>query len=93
MPPDDGTLEIPINSSEDCIMATDLPPAVAQQLMTESVGNISANNRDGRNVGTIAMGVLQGAAARSFDELGVAESRSVSGVMATPIASPATQQG
>lgn len=71
----------------------DLPANVASQLMTESVGNIQANNRDGRNVGTTAMGVLQGAMARNFDELGSIESRSVSGVMATPVASPAVQQG
>jgi hypothetical protein len=73
-------------------MAVDLPESVASQLLTESVGNIQANNRDGRNAGTVATNVLSGAMARNFDELGVAESRSVSGVMATPIASPAVQQ-
>lgn len=69
----------------------DLPPSVAQHLMTESVGNIQANNRDGRNISTTAMGVLQAAAARNFDELGVSESRASSGLIATPIASPTTQ--
>ncbi len=71
----------------------DLAPNVAGHLMTETVGNIQANNRDGRNLGTMAMGVLQVAAARNFDELGVAESRANSGLVATPVASPATQSG
>ena len=91
--PDDGTLEIPINPSEDCTMATDLPPAVAQQMMTESVGNISSNNRDGRNVATLAVGVLQAAMSRNFDEIGTIETRANSGVIATPVASPSTQAG
>ena len=68
----------------------DIPPNVAAQLQLESVGNIQANNRDGRNVATASMGVLQAAAARNFDELGAVESRATSGVMATPIASPTT---
>lgn len=71
----------------------DLAPNVAGALMTETVGNIQANNRDGRNVSSMAMGVLQAAAARNFDELGAVESRATSGVMATPIASPTTQSG
>lgn len=71
----------------------DLPPNVASALMVETTGNIQANNRDGRNVSSLAMGVLQNAAARNFDELGATESRATSGVMATPIASPTTQAG
>jgi hypothetical protein len=59
-------------------------------LKQESHGNFLANNRDGRNMGSIAMGVLQGAAARAFDELGVPESRATSGLIATPVAGPTT---
>ena len=77
-----GTTQIEENEEMD--------ETVAKHLMTETVGNIQANNRDGRNIGTIAAGVLQAAAARNFDELGATESRSVSGVMGTPIASPTT---
>ena len=66
---------------------------VLAQLQLETVGNIQANNRDGRNISTTALGVLQVAAARNFDELGVTESRATSGVIATPIASPTTQAG
>ena len=71
----------------------DLAPNVAGALMTETVGNIQANNRDGRNISTTALGVLQSAAARNFDELGISESRAASGVIATPVASPTTQSG
>lgn len=95
-PPDDGTVVVPISSSQDegnAMPSADLPEAVAGHLITETMGNIQANNRDGRNIGTTGMGVLQLAAARNFDELGIKESRAVSGVMATPVASPATQQG
>jgi len=99
MPPEnDGVVEIPVpggpasdvvqhGNDEDSVM----DPEVAKHLMTETVGNIQANNRDGRNTATIAQGVLQAAAARNFDELGAVESRSTSGVMATPVASPTTQ--
>ena len=71
----------------------DLPTNVSCLIITESTGNIQANNRDGRNVGTMAMGVLQAAMARNFDELGTIESRANSGVMATPIAPPTTGGG
>jgi len=74
-------------------MPADLPEAVANQLMTETVGNIQSANASSRNVATLANGVLQAAMARNFDELGVIESRATSGVMATPIASPTTQTG
>lgn len=75
---------------EEMTTPIDLPANVAAQLQLESVGNVQANNRDGRNIATTAMGVLQSAAARNFDELGAVESRATSGVMATPIAPPTT---
>lgn len=68
----------------------DLPPNVAAALQMESIGNIQSNNSRNRNVGDVAMGVLQGAMVRKHDEVGPVESRAVSGVMATPIASPTT---
>lgn len=73
-------------------MATDVPDNVAQAVMTIIQGNIVANNRDGSGVATTALGVLQLAAARNFDELGTTEARANSGVNATPIAGPATAQ-
>lgn len=70
--------------------AIDLPPNVAAQMMLESTTNMQANNRDGRGVSTVALGVLQAAAARNFDELGATESRATSGVLATPVGTPTT---
>lgn len=95
--PDDGVSEVPAQTGteepKEMAEPIDLPPNVASALMVETTGNIQANNRDGRNVSSLAMGVLQNAAARNFDELGATESRATSGVMATPIASPTTQAG
>ncbi len=65
----------------------DLSENVANALLTDAVGGFNATMQDARNNGSLA------AAARNFDELGVAESRAVSGVMATPVASPTTQSG
>ena len=89
----DGVVTLPPFEREDPMAAVDLPEAVASQLLTESVGNIQANNRDGRNAGTVATNVLSGAMARNFDELGTIESRANSGVIATPVATPTTQGG
>lgn len=87
----DGTVTLPSFNEENEEMAqVDLPESVASQLLTESVGNIQANNRDGRNAGTVATNVLTGAMARNFDELGTIEGRANSAVIATPVASPST---
>ncbi len=96
--PDDGESKVPAHSTgteepkKMAADAVDLPHNVASHLMTETVGNIQANNLAGRNIATTANGVLQAAMARNFDELGSVESRATSGVMATPIASPTTQE-
>lgn len=89
--PDDGIVQVPLPSpnEENEMPAADLPAAVAGQLLAETVGNIQQTNAAGRAIAVTAHGVLQGAMSRNFDELGVAESRSVSGVMATPVAAPA----
>ncbi len=85
----DGVLSIPLESDEENQqMPLDLPASMGQYLLSETTGNIQANNRDGRSMSSIAVGVLQFAAARDFDELGTVEARANSGVMATPIAPP-----
>ena len=89
--PDDGTIQVPIPNPEVITMPADLPPGVANQLMTESVGNIMADNRRGRDGATITANTLNGMIVREYGEVGVLEGRAVSGVNATPIASPATQ--
>lgn len=90
----DGLLTISLpNQKDDEMSQVDLSPNVANQLLTESVGNISANNRDGRNLGSAALGSLTAGIAKTHNELGPTESRAVSGVMATPVAGPTTAQG
>lgn len=88
----DGVLTIPLDSGESEEMPLDLPASMGQYLLSEATGNIQANNRDGRSMSSIAVGVLQFAAARDFDELGTVEGRANSGVLATPIAGPTTAQ-
>lgn len=70
----------------------DLPVSMGVYLLTETTGNIQANNRDGRSMSSIAVGSLQFYAARNFGELDTIESRANSGLMATPIAGPTTAQ-
>jgi hypothetical protein len=72
-------------------MATDIPENLAQATMALIQSNLVANNRDGQAISTTALGVLQVAAARNFDELGVTESRANSGLIATPFAGPTTK--
>lgn len=85
----DGIVTIPpIDRKEK--MPMDLPDSTGQLLLTESVGNIQNTNVNARNIANIAMGALQAGVARVHNELGTEESRAISGVMATPIAPPAT---
>lgn len=87
----DGVVTFPQERSSK-VPSVDLPESVASQLLTETVGNIQANNRDGRGIATAALGSLQAGIAKTHNELGPAESRAVSGVMATPVAAPAVPQ-
>lgn len=92
--PDDGVVQVPVPSdSENEVIEMDLPAGFGTLLISESGSNVQSDNREGRALTTLAAGVLKGAMARNFDELGTVESRSNSGVMATPIASPAVQTG
>ena len=92
MPPDDGTVEVPLDSSHE-ETKMDLPASFGVLLMSESGSNVQADNREGRALTLLAAGVLKGAMARNFDELGTIESRANSGIIATPVASPAVQSG
>jgi hypothetical protein len=87
----DGVVTLP-PEKEKKMPAVDLPESVASQLLTESIGSIQNNNRQGRDTFTLASGALQAGIAKTLNELGPVESRAVSGVMATPVAGPATSQ-
>jgi len=86
----DGVLTLPPTPTEK--EGDSMDPELMKLIMAETAGNLQANNRDGRNIGTVALGTLQGGMSKTFNELGPVESRAVSGVMATPVAGPTTQQ-
>lgn len=85
----DGVVTIP---GEKRKVNMDLPDGVGQLMMTETAGNIQASNRNSRNTSDVVMGALQGTVVQNFKDVGVVEGRSVSGILATPIAGPATAQ-
>ena len=74
-------------------MPVQLGNTISELLLTESAGNIQQANASGRDITVLAAGTLKGGMAKTFNELGPVESRAVSGVMATPVASPTTQVG
>lgn len=84
------TIQIPIPTPEE--ESQDMnPDQIAALMMTESAGNIQASNRNSRNSFDVAMGALNGTIVQNFKDMGVAEGRTISGVLATPIAGPATK--
>lgn len=88
----DGVVSLPLIEEEKTMAEqVDLPVNVASTLLTESTGNIQNTNLNGRNIANIAMGSLQAGVAKVHNEIGTEESRAISGVMATPVAPPATQ--
>ena len=58
---------------------------------TGLVGGLNLNSELARNSTQEVNSILSRVSARKFDELGPVESRGVSGVLATPIASPTNQ--
>ena len=88
----DGVITLPPDQETEEMAQIDLPDNVASITLKESVDNMQANNRQGRDTFTLASGALQAGISKTLNELGPVESRSVSGVMATPVAGPATAQ-
>lgn len=88
----DGVSTIP-DQGDDEMPAVDLTEGVQNLLLNESVGNIQADNRRGRDVATLATNVLMTGTAQKANELGTIESKAHASLIATPIASPANQQG
>jgi len=80
----------PVEGTDD--MAFDLPPGMASMLASETAGNIQATNNNSREVFRQSAGVLSAVITRIPTEPSVLGSRAVSGVLATPIASPTVQQ-
>lgn len=74
-------------------MAIDLPENVAGLLLKEGSESHQALMVDVRGNISTAHNLARLGAVRAHNELDTIESRAHSGVMATPIASPAVQQG
>ena len=86
----DGVVSIPIETPGEPEMPIQLGDTLSELLLGETAGNIQSNNMGGRNMATIAIGTLEAGMAKQFNELDPTESRSVSGVLATPLAGPTT---
>jgi len=86
----DGVVTFPGKRKK--VINMDLPEGVGQLMMTETAGNIQASNRNSRNTSDVVMGALQGTVVQNFKDVGVVEGRSVSGILATPIAGPSSAQ-
>lgn len=88
--PDETTVIVDIQRVKK--MPVELGNTISELLLTETAGNIQASNRNSRNTGDVVMGALQGTVVQNFKDVGVVEGRSVSGILATPIAGPANGQ-
>lgn len=74
-------------------MSIDLPPNVAGMLLKEGSESHQALMADIRHNAATAHNLARLGATRANNELDTIESRAHSGIMATPIASPAVQTG
>lgn len=88
----DGIVTIPPTEKEKEPMF-DLPSGMAQMMATETAANLQSTNANSREVYRQCAGVLAAVVTRIPTEPSVLGSRAVSGVLATPIASPTVQQG
>ena len=82
----DGVITLPGEND----MSIELGATLSELLLSETAGNIQSNNMAGRNTSTLATSTLQAGMSKEFNELDATESRSVSGVLATPLSAPTT---
>jgi hypothetical protein len=89
----DGVVTLPSIERDSDMSGTgfDLPQGMANFLATETAGNIQSTNNNSREVFRQSAGVLSAVITRIPTEPSVIGSRAVSGVLATPIASPTSQ--
>lgn len=88
-------LPVEVNRVERCAMAEviDLPPNVAAALLKEGSESHQQLLQDIRVNSSVAHNLARLGAVRQYNELDTIESRANSGIIATPVASPATQSG
>lgn len=89
--PDEPVVTITLEEDEE--MSVDLPEAVAGNLLKAGSEAFTALMADINQNGAANHNLARAGATRRFNELDPVESRSVSGVLATPVASPTTQAG
>jgi hypothetical protein len=86
----DGVVTLP-SIEENEMSGFDLPPGMAAMMASELAANVSSTNNNSREVYRQAAGVLAAVVTRIPTEPSAIGSRAVSGILATPIASPTTQ--
>lgn len=87
----DGVIDVNL-TTENEEMAIDLAPNVAQLLFKSGAEAYQTNMADLQINGSHTHNMARLISIKKTDELGPVEGRSVSGVLATPVASPAVQQ-
>jgi hypothetical protein len=87
----DEVITIPIEEIKE--MPIVLGETISELLLTETAANVQASNRNTRGGFDAGMVALAASIGQNFNELGTLEGRANAGVLATPIASPTTQQG
>ncbi len=85
------TLDVPIDEKEKK-MPVELGQTISELLLTEAATSVRTTNDNIRNANAVVMSALQGVILQNFKDIGVTEGRSVSGILATPIAGPANAQ-
>lgn len=86
----DGIVTLPPYESEK-MSAFDLPAGMAAMMATETAANLQSTGNNSREVYRQAAGVLAAVITRIPTEPSAIGSRAVSGILATPIASPTSQ--
>lgn len=70
----------------------DLPPNVASEILRLGMASHQQGMADISTNASHIHNITRGSIVRKFDEIGIGESRAQSGLIATPIAGPTTQQ-
>lgn len=87
-----GETEVTVVLERKDMAAIDLPENISGLLLKEGSESHQALMNDIRHNGANVHNLVRTSAFRKFDEIGSIESRANSGVIATPIAGPTTQQ-
>lgn len=87
----DGVITFPYPDEDNTVMSFDLPAGMASLLASETGANIQSTNHMGRTLQQQLGSAMGAVVTRIPTEPSVIGGRAVSGIMATPIASPTAQ--